>query len=135
MSSGRLRGGQREARLTSGTAQIDTFEDGGHLGGSDLDAAILGLGEAKGTFLKAFVPECEAVAVPVEDLDPVASLVAKDVEVPREGVLGDPIANELGEAVEALSHVGGLDGQEDAKRRRQAQHVGDSRAAPPRLSV
>jgi hypothetical protein len=62
------------------------------------------------------VPEREAVAVPVEDLDPVASAVAEDVEVPRERVLGDPVADELGEAIEALAHVGGLGGQEDPER-------------------
>jgi hypothetical protein len=45
-------------------------------------------------------PEGVTVAIPVEDLDPVTSAVAKDEEVSRERVLGDPLANELGETVE-----------------------------------
>ena len=98
--SGRLRGGQREAGLTSGTAQIDTLEDGGHLGRCDLDLAVFGLGKAEGPLLETLVPECEAVLVPVEDLDPVASLVAKHEEVARERVLGDPLADQQRQAVE-----------------------------------
>src|SRR5882672_2734062 len=102
--SGGMRGGQRETGESPGVAQVDPFEDRGHLGGSDLNAAVLGLGKAEGAFFQPLVPECQSIAVPVEDLDPIASLVAKDVEVPRERVLGNPVADELGEAVETLAH-------------------------------
>ena len=98
----RFSGGLRGRQAEPGVARVDPFEDGGLLGGSDLDAAVLGLGKAEGVFLQPLVPEREPVAVPVEDLDPVAPAVAEDVEVPRDRVLGDPIADELGEAVEAL---------------------------------
>ena len=46
-------------------------------------------------FFQPFCPDRKAIAIPVEDLDPVASAVAEDVEVPRERVLGDPLADEL----------------------------------------
>jgi hypothetical protein len=47
--------------------QVEAFEDGGHLGGGDLDATVFGLGKAKRAFFEAFVPEREAVAIPVEN--------------------------------------------------------------------
>ena len=50
--SGGLRCRQAESGLPPGVTQVDPFEDGGHLGGSDLDAAIPGLGEAEGAFLQ-----------------------------------------------------------------------------------
>jgi hypothetical protein len=46
------------------------------------------------------VPEGKPVAIPVEDLDPVAPPVPEHEQVPRERVLGDPLANELRQAVE-----------------------------------
>ena len=94
-SSGGLRRGQGEPGQPPGAAQVDAFEDGGHLGGGDLDAAVLGLGKAERPLLQPLVPERQAVAVPVEDLDPVAPAVPEDEEVPRERVLGDPVADEL----------------------------------------
>jgi hypothetical protein len=98
--SGGLRGGQGGPGESPGVTRVDPFEDCGHLGGSNLDAAVLGLREAGRAFFEAFVPQGQAVAVPVEDLDPVTSAVGEDVEVSRERILGDPIADELGEAVE-----------------------------------
>lgn len=91
--SDRLGSRQLESSLPPGTAQIDSFEDGGHLGGSDLDATVPGIGEAEGAFFQSLVPERQSVAIPVEDLDPIASLVGENVEVARERVLGDPVAN------------------------------------------
>ncbi len=55
--SGGLRRGQTEAGESAGATQVDAFEDGGHLGGSDLDAAILGLGKAKRALLQPLVPD------------------------------------------------------------------------------
>ena len=50
--SGGLRGGQGEPGESPGVTQVDPFEDRGHLGGSDLNAAVLGLGKAKGAFFQ-----------------------------------------------------------------------------------
>ena len=36
----------------AGAAQVDAFQDGGHLGRSDLDAALLGLGKAERAFFQ-----------------------------------------------------------------------------------
>ena len=43
-SSG-LRRGQAEPGQPPGAAQVDAFEDGGHLGGGDLDVAVLASGK------------------------------------------------------------------------------------------
>jgi hypothetical protein len=86
-------------------------------------------------WLLLLVPRRQSVAVPVEDLNPVASSVAEDVEVPRERVLGDPLADELRQAVEALAHVGGFGGPDDAECRGQAQHGRSSSTAMTRRKV
>jgi hypothetical protein len=80
-------------------SQVDAFEDGGHLARRDFDATIPGLGKAKRAFFQPLVPEREAIAVPIEDLDPVTPAIAEDVEVSRERVLGNPVADELGKAI------------------------------------
>ncbi len=67
-------------------------------------------------------PRREAVAVPVEQLDPVAPLAAKDKEMPAERIGAQELADHPGQAVEAAPHVGRLRAQEDADRQRQAQH-------------
>jgi hypothetical protein len=68
-----------------------------------------------GVWRLLLVPQREAVLVPVEDLDPVASAIAEDEEVPRERVLGDAVADELRKAIETFAHVGGFNGQKNAK--------------------
>ena len=50
-SSG-LRRGQGEPGQPPGAAQVDALEDGGHLGGGDLDAAVPGLGKAERALLE-----------------------------------------------------------------------------------
>jgi hypothetical protein len=54
--SDRLWSRQVESRLPPSLAQIDPFEDGGHLAGGDLDAPVLGLREAEAAFFQPLDP-------------------------------------------------------------------------------
>jgi hypothetical protein len=81
------------------------------------------------------VPERQAVAVPVEDLDPVAPPIPEHEEVSRERILVDPVADELAQAVEALAHVGGFDSEKDTECRDEAQHGRPSSTATTRRKV
>jgi hypothetical protein len=74
-------------------------------------------GTWESALFEPLVPQRQPATVPVEDLDAIAATVAEDVEMSRERVLSDLVADELGKAVKALAHVGGLDGQEDPQRR------------------
>ena len=62
------------------------------------------------------VPKGQAVAIPVEDLDAVAAAISEDEEVSRKWILADHVADQSGEAIKAVAHVGGFDGEEDAQR-------------------
>ena len=66
--------------------------------------------------------------VPVEDLQLVAAAIDKQKEVARQRILFEHSRNNALQAVEALAHVGGPGGKEDARARRDAQHD----AAPSR---
>src|SRR5262245_66579591 len=52
-------------------------------------------------------PDGQAVAVPIEDLDAIPSLVEEDEEMTGEGIPGQG-RSQGGEPVEALEHVGRL---------------------------
>ena len=70
--------------------------------------------------------------VKVKHLDAVATLVAKYVQVTRDGVAAELASNQRAERVEALSHVRVAHGQEHPRGRRCRQHarvmIGSSRA-------
>src|SRR5262245_4031766 len=72
--------------------------------------------------LLSLVPDGQAVAVPVKQLDAVAALRAKDKEVSGKRIGTEEITDHLHQAVEAAAHVGRLGAQEDAYRQRQTQH-------------
>ena len=94
--------------------QVDAFENRGHLRRCDLHTAIFGFGKAERPAFQPLVPQGESIAIPVEDLDPITSAISEDEEVSRERVLSDLLANELGQTVEALPHIGRIGGQRDA---------------------
>jgi hypothetical protein len=68
------------------------------------------------------VPEAEARAIPHQDLHPVARAVAEHEQMSREGILVDHLARQGGEPIERQMHVSGRRRDEDADRRRPAQH-------------
>ena len=70
-----------------------------------------GVRDTEGTALEPLRPDGQAIAVPVEDLDPIPSLVDEDEEMAGEGIELEGTRDERGEAVEALSHVGRFFGE------------------------
>jgi hypothetical protein len=72
------------ADAASGRVQVDASKEGGELGGRHLDA-IGGSGwNAEGSAFEAFGPDGQTIAVPVQDLDAIATLVEEDKEMTRE---------------------------------------------------
>src|SRR5262245_36138894 len=66
---------------------IHAVEQHGQLGGADLDAArSFGRREVEGSLFQPLVPDGQPVAVPVQDLEPVAALVAEHEEMARQRV-------------------------------------------------
>ena len=102
LGSGRAR--RQGEPLAGGGAQINAGKDGRHLGRSDFDMVRLGLGEAEDSALEPLVPEGSLV-VPVEDLEAIAAPIAKDKEMPGEGVHADGRGREGSEAVEFLAEI------------------------------
>ena len=76
-----------------------------------------------------------AVAIPIQDLDPVASPVGEDEEVARERVAGDDVAGQASQAVIPLAEVGRRHGDEDPDGAHEAQHGPDSNAMTTRRKV
>src|SRR5262249_30105198 len=72
--------GRREGEppLPAGARQVDALEDGGHLGGGDLEAVACGRREAEGAALQSLRPDGQPVPVPIEDLEAVAAAIAED---------------------------------------------------------
>jgi len=66
--------------------------------------------------LLLLVVENQAVMIPEEDLDPIATAVEKQEEMASQGVLAKVFSNQAGEAIEALAHIGGPGTEKDAHR-------------------
>jgi hypothetical protein len=88
--------------------QVDAAQEHGELRRLELDGGARSglLGELKRSRLEPFVPDRQAVGVPVKDLDAIASAVEEEEEMAGEKILlGETLADESGEAVEAFSEV------------------------------
>ena len=72
----------------SGRVQVDAGQEGGEFGGGHLDAIGRGGREAEGPAFESLGPDGQAVAVPIQDLDAIASLVDEDEEMTGEGIEG-----------------------------------------------
>src|SRR5580704_4388691 len=109
-------------------AQIDTGKQCPEFGRSDL-MTLLGsdnTGAAERhrvrTFLQTLCPDREAVAIPVEDLDPVAPPVGEDEQMSAESVQLHRLSHQSVQAVKALAHVAGRSAEIDAHAGRQVHH-------------
>src|SRR5689334_21017721 len=95
--------------------EVEAGEDHGQLRRLQLDALGPGRGghlERPG--LEPLVPEGQAVAIEVEDLEAIPAAVDEEEEVAAEEVLAEAGADQPREAVEALAHVGGAGAEEGA---------------------
>src|SRR5262245_21047689 len=79
-------------------------------------------------------PDGQPVAVPIEDLDAIPSLVEEDEEMTGEGIPGQG-RSQGGEPVEALAHVGRLCREIDADGGAQSEHRRPSTTAMSWRSV
>src|SRR5262245_54757909 len=105
--------------------QIDAFEDQPELGGLDRARSEPAVGGERGPEAPApqpLRPHRDPVAIPIDDADPIAAAGEEDVEVARQRIMTERIADDRHQAVGALSAVDRLRRDEDADARRQAQH-------------
>jgi hypothetical protein len=111
--------------LSSG-AQVDAAQEHGELGGLQFDGGAGGdaVGDLKGSGLESLVPDDQPVGIPMKHLDTITSSVEEEKEMTGEKVfLGEGLADESGETVEAFSEVHGVGVEEDPHGMREAQHV------------
>src|SRR5262249_57086350 len=85
--------------------------------------------------LKPLINNYVSVTVPIEQLDSVAAAIAKDKDVPRQGVIAQVLPDQLGQSVESFAEVGRCQGQPDAHGRGEAQHGRPSSTASSRRKV
>ena len=80
------------------------------------------LGHLEASGLESLVPDGQAVAIEVEDLDPIPAAVEEEEEMAGQEVLAEAFLDQAREAVEALAHVGGPRAEEDPDGRGEHDH-------------
>lgn len=99
--------GKFKALLAANVAQVDAVEDHHESGVVNFDRVAGDVRrEFESAFGELFVPEDEAIALPDEDFEAVASAVAKDEKISRQRVSAHERANLSRQAAEAHSHIG-----------------------------
>src|SRR5262249_22405469 len=101
---------------------INTVEDHLQLAGCQFQADGVGRREVEAALLKALVPQAQAVAVPVQHLEPIRPTIEEDKQMARERVTAQLRADQGGEAVKAAAQIGRGGGAPDAHGGRQGQH-------------
>ena len=98
------------------SGKIDAFENHRQSASSELDG--LGITEhcrkSEGAGFEAFVPNSEAVAIPVKDFHPRMVAVEKNEEVSRERIGSEFAPNDADETVERLPQIDGRGAERDA---------------------
>ena len=88
-------------------SQVDAGEEHGQFRRLDLDPVPSSdLGHLEGAGLEPLIPDGQAVAVEVEDLDPISAPVEEEEEMTGQQVLAKAFLNQARKAVEALAEVG-----------------------------
>ncbi len=123
------------ADAPSGRVQVDAGQEGGEFGGGHLDAIGGGGRNAEGSALESLGPDGQTIAVPIQDLDAIATLVDEDEEMTGEGIERQAARCQGGQAVEALAHVGRFFGEVNADRGAQSEHGRSSTTAMRRRRV
>src|SRR5690606_8888082 len=107
-----------EPRPPAALAQVDAVGEHGEGLGRELElgpARPGGLRPGEGALFQTLGQHPEAGSVEVEDLEPVAPLVAEHEERSAAGVLLEDAFGEGVEPVEALAHVAGFEREVDAQ--------------------
>ena len=93
----------------AGGLEVDTGEYQRQLGGGHFDGngVVLHHGELKSTgSFESFVPDRQAVAIPIKDLETVATTIHEQEEMPRRGVLGKCGGHQPRERIKAFAEIG-----------------------------
>ena len=106
------------------TAPVDAFEKHGKLGGREMDRALGGLRPDEAATLQALGKEAQAVTIPPQQFDEIATPATEDEDVTTEGISAQPLLGDSCQTIEAPAHVGHPGGEPDARSRRQADHRG-----------
>jgi len=78
-----------EPPLPASPAEVDSLEDGSHLGGRHLDTMILGLRKRKTPRSNLLAQIARPSRSTIQDLQPVTPAIAEHEEMTGEGILAD----------------------------------------------
>jgi len=76
----------------------------------------------KPILFQSFMPQAEAVAVPIQDLNNIPLPVAETKQVPRQGVERQLLGNHDGKAIDGLTHIGYAGGNVNLVRKPWKKH-------------
>jgi len=82
----------------------------------------MGGGPSEAAFLQSFRANPQAASVKDKKLQTSPLAIGEQEEVAAERIFAEGVTDETEEAVEALAHVDGIDGDEDAGGSREAEH-------------
>src|SRR6267143_145324 len=108
-----------------GAAQIDATQQRSELFHADLKTPRAGFfcgGNRVGALFQTFRPDGEPVPVPVQNLEPISSLVGEQVKMAGERIQLEMIPYQRVQAVEASAHIAGAQTQIHAHAGRQVNH-------------
>jgi hypothetical protein len=96
-------------------SQIDATQQVAQLGRVQFDPwrSAGSRGQLKRARLQSLVPNAKPVAIPEQDLDPIALTIQKQEQMARQRVLFERLLGQVHQAIEAVSHARGRCAQED----------------------
>ena len=104
-------------------AEVDSVEQSAQLELGELHGRSTRSRPGEGPALESLRIDAESGSVPLEDLESVASAVAKDEECAGKGRQFELVLDECGESIEGLAHVGDPRGEEDLDVGAQSEHA------------
>ena len=107
-----------------GLGEVDSVQQKGEFTGTKRDAGLAGKGDRPGeaAFLQSFGAYPQTASIKDEEFQASLLAIGEQEEVAAERIFAEGVTDESEEAVEALAHVDGIDGDEDAGGRREAEH-------------
>src|SRR5262245_1853457 len=86
---------RQNSREPQDALQVHAVQRHSQVGGTDLDAmSVAGRWEDEATLFEPLVIDDQTIAVPEEDLEPVAALVAEDEEMAAERISGQAVPDQ-----------------------------------------
>ena len=100
----------------------DSLQKHDQIAAFDMTISRPPIGQDETAPLQAFIPEGQAVAVPVEELDHAATTVDEDEKRTGQGICPQIGTDDAAETVEGFAHIAEAAVEIDAGGRRQAEH-------------